>query len=426
MTYLPRLFSRVSLAWLLLFAAAQAHAALEIQVTGGASNRIPVALIPFQSPSDRPSPALTDIIGQDLLRSGQVRLVETEGAQQLHDPAQIDYRVWQGKGAEAIVVGQVVRIPAGRFEIRFRLMDAAKQTQLAGLSMNVSVEQWRAAAHKIADVIYETLTGEPGVFNSRIAYVNKRGKQFELKVSDADGQNPQTIVRSSEPIISPAFSPDGSRMAYVSFEDKKPVVYVQSLRDGSRRAVAAFKGSNSAPAWSPDGARLAVTLTRDQGSQIYLINIDGNGLSRLTSGGAIDTEPAWSPEGQWIYFTSDRGGSPQIYRMPAAGGEVKRMTFDGAYNVSPAISPDGKLLAYIQREGGRFRLAVQELANGQTRVLTETAHDESPSFAPNGRLLLYATLSGGRGILGTVTVDGRTKARLSESGSDAREPVWGP
>jgi TolB protein len=201
---------------------------------------------------------------------------------------------------------------------------------------------------------------------------------------------------------------------------------VQSLRDGSRRAVAAFKGSNSAPAWSPEGTRLAVTLTRDQGSQIYLINVDGNGLSRLTSGGAIDTEPAWSPDGQWIYFTSDRGGSPQIYRMSAAGSDVKRMTFDGTYNVSPAISPDGKLLAYIQRDGGRFRVVLQELANGQTRVLTDTDHDESPSFAPNGRLLLYATLSGGRGILGTVTVDGRTKARLSESGSDAREPVWGP
>lgn len=427
MTYLlPRLFSPFLLFGFFLFLSVQAQAVLEIQVTGGASNRIPVALISFQSPPDRPSPALTDIIGQDLLRSGQIKLVETEGSQQPYEPAQIDYRVWQGKGAEAIVIGQVIRVSAGRFEIRFRLMDAAKQTQLAGLSLNVGVDQWRAAAHKIADVIYETLTGEPGVFNSRIAYVNKRGKQFELRVADADGYNSQSVVRSDEPLISPAFSPDGTRLAYVSFEDKKPVVYVQSLRDGSRRAVAAFKGSNSAPAWSPDGTRLAVTLTRDQGSQIYLMNADGNGLMRLTSGSAIDTEPAWSPDGQWIYFTSDRGGSPQIYRMPATGGEAKRVTFEGAYNVSPAVSPDGKLLAYIQREGGRFRLLVQELANGQTRVLTDSAHDESPSFAPNGRLILYATLSGGRGVLGTVTVDGRTKTRLSESGSDAREPVWGP
>lgn len=409
-----------------LLTSIQAHAVLEIEVTGGASSRIPVALVPFSSPPDRPSPALTDIIGQDLLRSGQFRLVATEGSQQPFEPAQIDYGVWQGKGAEALVIGQVMRLSGNRFEVRFRLMDPARKVQLAGLSLTVGAEQWRAAAHKIADVIYEKLTGVPGTFSSRIAYINKRGKQFELRVADADGQNSQTVLRSGEPLISPAYSPDGDRIAYVSFEDKKPVVYVQSLRDGSRRAVAAFKGSNSAPAWSPDGTRLAVTLTRDQGSQIYLISVNGGGLSRLTSGGAIDTEPAWSPDGQSIYFTSDRGGSPQIYRMSAEGGDIKRVTFDGTYNVSPAISPDGKLLAYIQREGERFRVVVQDLANGQTRVLTDSAHDESPSFAPNGKLLLYATLYGGRGILGTVTVDGRTQTRLSESGSDAREPVWGP
>ncbi len=425
MFYFPHWLSAL-IAFCLLTTGMQARAALEIQVTGGVANRIPLALISFQSPADRPSPALTDIIGQDLLRSGEIRLVDTDNAQQPVEPGQIDYRIWQGRGAEAIAIGKITRLANGRFEIVFRLMDAGKQAQLAGLSMTVGPDQWRAAAHKIADVIYEKLTGDPGAFGSRIAYVNKRGKQFELKVADADGQNPQTVVRSGEPLISPAFSPDGNRIAYVSFEDKKPVVYVQSLRDGSRRAVAAFKGSNSAPAWSPEGTRLAVTLTRDLGSQIYVIGADGSGMSRLTSGSAIDTEPTWSPDGQWIYFTSDRGGSPQIYRMPSSGGEAKRVTFDGAYNVSPAISPDGKLLAYIQREGGRFRVQVQDLSTGQTRVLTDSAQDESPSFAPNGKLVLYATVSGGKGVLGTVSVDGRTRTRLSESGSDAREPVWGP
>lgn len=421
-----RFFSPFLAVVLLLSSQGVAQAALEIEVTGGASNKIPLALIPFQSPAGRPDPELTDIIGQDLQRSGEFSMVDAKGGQQPYEPSQIDYRLWKDKGAEAIVIGQVFRVSSNRYEIRFRLMDSARQTQLAGISMNVGNDQWRAAAHKIADVIYEKLIGVQGIFNTRIAYVNKRGKQFELKVADADGQNPQTIVRSYEPLISPAFSPEGGRIAYVSFEDKKPVVYVQSLRDGSRRAVAAFKGSNSAPAWSPDGSRLAVTLTKDQGSQLYVINVNGGGVSRLTSGGAIDTEPAWSPDGQWIYFTSDRGGSPQIYRMPAEGGDVKRMTFDGGYNVSPATSPDGKQLAYIQREGGRFRVVLLDLATSQTRVLTDSAHDESPTFAPNGKLILYATLYGGRGVLGTVTVDGRTRARLTEAGSDAREPVWGP
>lgn len=423
---LPSVYFRILLSLALIVVALRAHAALEIEVTGGATTRIPVALIPFQSPANRPNPEMTVIAGQDLLRSGQISLIDVANAQRPSEPAQIDYNFWRRKGAEAIVIGQVSSLPNGQFEVRFRLMDAVRQTQMAGLSFNVGPDQWRAVAHKIADIIYEKLTGTHGVFSSRIAYIQKRGTQFELHVADADAQNGQMVVRSREPIISPAFSADGGRLAYVSFEDKKPVVYVQSLRDGSRHAVAAFKGSNSAPAWAPDGSRLAVTLSRDSGSQIYLINADGSGLKRLTNSNAIDTEPAWSPDGQWIYFTSDRGGSPQIYRIPAGGGEVKRITFEGSYNVSPDVSPDGKYLAYIQRDGGRFRVVLQELANGQIRVLTDSSHDESPSFAPNGQLLLYATLSGGRGVLGTVSLDGRTKAKLSEPGTDAREPVWGP
>lgn len=423
---LMRYFLRVLLALAVGVIAARAHAALEIQVTGGAASRIPVALIPFQPAPGSPAPELTAIIGQDLLRSGQISLIETAGSQQPFEPAQIDYALWRGKGADAIVIGQVIAQPGGRFEVRFRLMDAVRQAQLAGLSFNVGPEQWRAAAHKIADIIYEKLTGVPGVFSSRIAYVQKRGSQYELRVADADGENGQTVVRSREPIISPAFSPDGQRIAYVSFENKKPIVYVQNLRDGSRRTLAAFKGSNSAPAFSPDGRRLALTLTRDGISQIYVINADGSGETRLTRSNAIDTEPVWSPDGQWIYFTSDRGGSPQIYRVPAGGGEARRVTFSGGYSASPDISPDGRFLAYIRRDEGRFRVVLHELATGQERVLTDTSQDESPSFAPNGQLLLYATLVNGRGVLGTVSLDGRTRARLSESGSDAREPVWGP
>jgi len=410
----------------LLSASFSARATMEIQVFGGAADKIAVAMVPFQTAPGQPMPALTKIAGDDLNRSGQFKMVDVSGTPHPVEPAQVNYNVWRGRGAEAIVIGQVVALPGGRFDVRFRLLDVVKQTQLAGYSYNISPAQWRATAHQIADIVYEKLTGTPGVFSSRIAYVQKQGKRYELKVADADGQNPRTVVRSSESVISPMFSPDGDSLVYVSFEDKKPVVYVQSLRDGSRRKVAAFKGSNSAPAWAPDGKRLAVVLTRDEASQIYLINADGTGLTRLTRGGNLDTEPVFSPDGQTLYFASDRGGSPQIYRMAVSGGEPKRVTFSGSYNVSPTISPDGKYLAYIGREDGRFHVELLELASGQTRVLTDTARDESPSFAPNGQSVLYATVQDGRGILGAVSLDGKTRARLSESGVDAREPSWGP
>ena len=410
----------------LLSAPFAARAAMEIQVVGGAASQIAVAMVPFQSAPGQPAPALTEIVTNDLERSGQFRRVDVSGAQQPVSPAQVNYGVWRSKGTDALVIGQVAALPGGRFDVRFYLLDAVKQTQLTAFSYNISATQWRATAHQIADIIHEKLTGIPGAFSSRIAYVQKQGNRFELRVADADGQNPRTVVRSVEPVISPRFSPDGKRVVYVSFEDKKPVVYVQSLQDGSRRKVAAFKGSNSAPAWTPDGKRLAVVLTRDEASQIYLINADGSGLTRLTRGGNIDTEPVFSPDGKTLYFTSDRGGSAQIYQMPSGGGEARRVSFSGSYNVSPAVSRDGRYLAYISRDEGRFRVVLHELASGQIRVLTDTARDESPSFAPNGQAVLYATVQGGRGILGTVSVDGKTRARLSESGVDAREPAWGP
>ena len=411
---------------LLLAWAPHAGAVMEITIIGGAAQKIPIAMVPFKGAANQPKPSLSEIAGDDLNRSGQFRLVNTTGGPQPSEPREIDFNLWRGKEAEAVVVGTVTPLAGGRFDVRFHLVDAVKHTQLAAFSYNISASQWRATAHEIADVIYEKLTGHKGAFGSRIAFVQKRGKRYELRVADADGENPRTMLRSNEPIISPVFSPDGNNLAYVSFEDKKPIVYTQSLRNGKRRSVAAFKGSNSAPAWSPDGRQLAVVLTRDKASQIYRINADGSGVVRLTQGGNIDTEPVFSPDGQTMYFTSDRGGSPQIYQIPTSGGSPKRVTFEGSYNVSPAISPDGKLLAFIRREGGRFQLTVQDLASGQTRTLTESVHDESPSFAPNGQAILYATLLGGQGVLGTVTIDGKTRARLSESGTNAREPAWGP
>ena len=404
-----------------------AYAQLTIEITGGGANQIPIAVLAFPGESELPG-NLTDIIEADLQRSARFRLLYAGGATPVPaEPSQVNFTEWRNRTADAMVIGSVQRLSDGRSEVRFRLLDVPRKEQLVGLGYTMTPNQLRLTAHKIADAIYEKLTGERGVFSTRVAYVVKQGTRYELKVADADGQNAQTALASREPIISPSWSPDGTRLAYVSFENKKPVVYVHSLTTGQRRVVANFRGSNSAPAWAPDGRQLAVVLSRDGGSQLYLINEDGSSVRRITQSSAIDTEPFFSPDGQHLFFTSDRGGSPQIYRMPAGGGEAQRITFEGSYNVSPRVSPDGRLLAYVSRNAaGRFQLTVMDLNNRQVQTLTDTQRDESPSFAPNGRLLLYATDVGNRGILAAVSSDGRVRQRLSIQAADVREPAWGP
>jgi TolB protein len=425
-----RVRHRIGTGWLLLLSAllvtSSSYAALTIEIVGAGANQIPIAIAPFRAEEGTPQP-LTPVIAADLTRSGLFKSVDAGGIVPVPtEPEQVNYPQWKSRGAEALVIGTVNPTGDGRFEVRFRLMDVVKGAQIAGFVYTVTGPQLRLTAHKIADVIYEKLTGDKGVFATRITYVVKRGSRYELQVADADGFGAQTILASNEPIISPSWSPDGTRLAYVSFERKKPVVYVQSLTTGQRNAVANFFGSNSAPAWSPDGRRLAVTLSKDGGSQIFSISAEGGQATRLSHSGGIDTEPNWSPDGQWILFTSDRGGSPQIYRMPSSGGQAQRMTFEGNYNVSPRHSPDGKSFTFIQRSGSRFSVAVQDFASRQVQVLTDGGVDESPSFAPNARMILYASEVRGRGILAAVSSDGRVKQRFSETGGDVREPAWGP
>jgi TolB protein len=407
-----------------MFAAASAvNAQLSIEITGAGANRIPVAIADFGGDSAN-GPALAAIIRGDLERSGLFRLVDAAGLPS-GAAGLPPYADWKSRGADALVGGTVTANGA-QLNSRYRLFDIQRQAQLGGFGYSHQASQMSQIGHKIADDIYEKLTGDRGIFSTRIAYVVKAGTRYELQIADADGGNAQTALASREPIISPSWSPDGGKLAYVSFEAKKPVIYVHDLTSGRRHVAANFKGSNSAPAWSPDGRRLAIVLTKDGNSQLYIVSADGSGATRLASSPGIDTEPQFSPDGQWIYFTSDRGGSPQIYRIASSGGTAQRITFEGQYNVTPRPSPDGKSLAYISRPNGSFQLTVMDLATKQTQILTDSAKDESPSYAPNSRMILYATEIGGRGVLAAVSADGRVKQKLSVQAADVREPAWGP
>ena len=430
---MPMTFQRIRIATLLALTIfmglfiSPVNAQMNIEIKGVGQTLYPIAVSRFKD-EDKLPVKISDVIRQNLTRSGYFRNVELGNGVE-DDQVVPNFKTWAARGADALAVGSVTQKSPGQYEVRYRLYDIRKGESLNGLIVSASEDNLRLAAHKISDDIIFKLLGERGVFSTRLSYVMKEGKRYRLVISDADGQNMRNALNSSEPVISVAWSPDGQKIAYVSFEDRKPIVYVHELATGRRIVLSNERGNNSAPSWAPDGKSLAISLSKDGNTQIYRVNADGSNLRRLTQGNTIDTEPQFSPDGKFIYFTSDRGGNPQIYRMSADGerGEpVRRITFKQPYATSARISPDGKYLAYIGGAGGGYKLFLMNLLTGDSTPMTDTSFDESPSFAANGRYILYSTQVGGKKVLAAVSVDGYVKQILSVPGSDVRQPSWGP
>ncbi len=421
---------------LLVFACVTANAqTLRIDVQGVAQPT-PVAIVPFGwEGGDTPDMPLdvVKVINDDLLRSGRFAPVaESKMLQKPTDGADVDFQDWSFVGVEAVVVGKVIQTGANAYTLQFQLFDVFGRRQLVGYRMPASRGTMRSAAHRIADMIYEELTGIKGVFGTKVAYVTAKregeGRLYSLIVSDQDGFNEHTIMESADPIMSPAWSPDSRQLAYVSFEGNQSAIFVQTLRTGNRFKVSSKPGINGAPSFSPDGRKLVVTLGGVDGNlDIYVLDINSRRTTRLTTHRAIDTEGTWSPDGDYIYFTSDRSGGPQIYRVGANGGTPERVTFEGSYNARPRLSPDGKRLAMVHNDRGNFRIAVMSIERKDLLVLSTGRQDESPSFAPNSDILIYATRQGRNGVLETVSADGLIRQKMaSRAGGDVREPVWSP
>lgn len=417
-----------------LLATAPSHAVLEITITEGATGARPIAVVPF-GVDDRIEEPLdfAQVIAADLELSGQ--FAPMDRGDMVSRPVagdSIRFGNWRTLDVDHVVVGGVEPAAGGGYAVRFQLYDVIRERQIAGYRFEASARALRNLAHEISDVIYEEITGERGAFNTRITYVTAEGsgdaRTYTLNVADYDGHNARPILQSPAPIMSPAWSPDGERVAYVSFEGGRPSVFVQEVASGQRRKVSERTGINGAPAWSPDGGKLALSLSYEGNPEIYVLDLGSGNLRRLTRSFGIDTSPAWTPDGKSLLFTSDRAGGPQIYRLAADGsGRPERLTFEGDYNADPDVSPEGDRVAFVHRDADRrFRIAVLEPESGRMQVLSEGRLDESPTFAPNGRMILYATEYRDRGVLGAVSADGRVAVRLSQAEGNIREPAWGP
>ncbi len=431
MTGFPRFLSCFVLMCTLVVSTA-ANAALRIEIKGGVGGGQPIAVVPFGVEGNVPED-IAQIVASDLNRTGKLAPVARENM--ISSPTRsedVRYDNWKILQVDYLIVGRVQQVTALDYQVTFELIDVFRQRVLTSVQYNPRQNQLRRAAHKISDAVVEALLGTTGAFDTNLVYVSVQGdtldaRRFELQVSDSDGANPTTIVSQSKPLMSPSWSPDGGKLAYVSFENpRRSAIFVQDRYTGQREQLASFEGINGAPAWSPDGEKIAVTLSLRGTPDLYLIDVGSGNRFQLTNNPAIETEPTWSPDGKFVYFTSDRAGGPQIYRIPADGGPSERMTFEGKYNASPAVSPDGKLLAMVHQLGKDFRIAVLDLESNLLDILTRGKLDESPSFSPNSEMIIYATEESGRGVLGAVSADGAIKLNMPLTEGDVREPAWSP
>jgi TolB protein len=419
----------------LLVLSPRSWAELVVEVTKGQDDAIPIAIVPFNSPTEAAASFdVAQLVGDDLARSGRFKsMARTDMIEQPHMGASITFDDWRRLNNDYIVVGQVQLLGPDRYNIVFELYNVLNRQRLLGYQISANKAGLRLASHQVADMVFQKILGVRGAFATRIAYVSVLGhlpnKSYQLVVADADGMNPRVVMQSNEPLMSPAWSPDGQSLAYVSFEGKLPTVYVQELKTGERRRVSARAGVNQAPAWSPDGKKLALTLsTRDGNLDIYTLDLASQALTRITDDPGIDTEPQWSNDGRSLYFTSDRAGGPQIYRVGIQPGDKpRRLTFQNSYNARPRLSPDESQLTFVTQEEGAYRIAIMDLrGRGDVQVLTRGHFDVSPSYAPNGAEIIYATRDRGRGVLALVSADGRVQERLVSSEGEVQEPAWSP
>ena len=406
-------------------------ALLEIEITQGVESALPLAITPVTGDAPVASTLIGSVVHADLYRSGFFSIVDKQYYPQSATSESVEYESWRNNGIEALLRMDVTSIGDDQYKIDFELFDLVRKKRALGHSINSNKKLLRKVAHKISDVVFESLTGTKGAFSTRIAYISelekkKNSKKYILQIADADGFNPRTVFASPKQLMSPAWSPDGRSLAYVSFENERSEIFVQDLTSGNRSKISSAPGINSAPAWSPDGSFLALTLSSGGNPDIFIMEVNSRKLRKLTNHHGIDTEPAWSPNGRFVYFTSNRSGSPQIYQVPFGGGTPKRLTFEGNYNAAPTVSADGKYISMVHNSGQGYRIGILDLQRSNFRLLTDGSLDEGPSFAPNGSMIIYATHHNNSTVLSAVSADGRVRQRLRLQEGKVREPAWSP